>query len=470
VVANPSPGDDRPLPVAQRLAEEIRRLRKAAGLSQPQLAALIGYTRQYVSLAERPKRGLPSTDLVRAIDDALRADGALEALRQQADAERKTCRPATSPSNAAAAPGMTGYGPRKRSGSAETKNTNGSEFVASAAAITFGASLDQPVEMIISAADEPQIPTRVRAGDVRHLRRAVEALEAWDHHAGGGAVRHHALAALRWATAMLDASCTPELRLELATTTAHLADLTGWATFDAGHHAPARQLFLLGLHTARESGDLGVRAHVASGLARQEIHAGNWAGGLELTQLALTAIDTLTPNAIAMLHTVKALAYARKLDTTECRRCIGAAIDTYQPDSISNDPPWIRYFTPAKLDGDLANAMYDLLLGGTDVGDRTAHRIALVEHLYTAFQQYPPDRARSKAITATRLATLLYLEGEQRTAHQMAENAISLAGQVRSARLAADLRMLVRTSPPDGEGNDTLDLRHRLFTVLAEMT
>jgi transcriptional regulator with XRE-family HTH domain len=105
VIADPALGDDGPLPPAQRLAEEVRRLRKAAGLSQPQLAALIGYTRQYVSLAERPSRGLPSAELVKAIDDALRAGGALEALRQQADAQRKACRPATSPINAAAAAG-----------------------------------------------------------------------------------------------------------------------------------------------------------------------------------------------------------------------------------------------------------------------------------------------------------------------------------------------------------------------------
>ncbi|MBM7775995.1 DNA-binding XRE family transcriptional regulator [Actinokineospora baliensis] len=59
---------------AARLAGEVRRLRKAAGLSQPQLAQRVGYTRQYVSLAERPQRNLPSVDLVRALDAALGAE------------------------------------------------------------------------------------------------------------------------------------------------------------------------------------------------------------------------------------------------------------------------------------------------------------------------------------------------------------------------------------------------------------
>ncbi|MBV9161067.1 MAG: helix-turn-helix domain-containing protein [Pseudonocardiales bacterium] len=469
MTAHPSLGDGWSLPLAQLLAEEIRRLRKVAGLSQPQLGALIGYTTQYVSLAERPKRGLPSAALVRAIDDALGAEGALVALRQRAYAERKAPRPGANDVTASAEAAE--RGPRTSADPAEVENTNRRELVASAAAIAFGASLDQPVGRIIAAAEEPQVPTRVRAGDVHHVHSAVAMLDDWDMQAGGGVVRHHALAALRWATTMLDASCTPTVRLDLEAAVALLADLAAWVTFDCGDYAAARQLFLLGLHAARESGDLGVRGFIACGLALQEIHTGNWVEGLELTQLASTATDAFTPNAMAMLHTVKAFGYARKQDAAQCHRCIGAAIDTYQPDLLANDPPWIRYFTPAKLEGDLANAMYDLVLGDADVADRATHRLALVDHLSTAFTQYPPERARSKAITATRLATLLCLEGEQHAACQMADEAISLAGQIRSARLVADLRVLLRTVPP-GSGFDDhgLDLHHRLSTVLTEMT
>ena len=457
MVGTPSTGDDPPLSLGQRLAEEIRNRRKAAGLSEPALAALIGYTRQYVSLAERPKRGLPSAPLVKAIDDALGAGGSLVTLRQQAYAQQKTCRPGAN--NATASAEEAGRGPRTSADPAEVENTNRRELVASAAAIAFGAGLDQPVERIIAAADEPRVPTRVRAGDVRHLHDAVEMLGAWERHAGGAVVRPHALAALRSATAMRDASCTPAVRLNLEVAVALLADLAGWVTFDCGDHASARQLFLLGVHAGRESCDFGVRAFVACGLARQEIHTGNWAGGLELTQLASTAAEVFTPNAIAMLHTVKAFGYARKGDTAQCRRYIGAATDTYQPDSIANDPSWIRYFTPTQLEGDLANALCDLVLVGVDVPDQTAHRIALIERLSTAFQQYSSDRARSKAITATRLATLLYLEGEHRIGHQMADEAISLAGQIRSARLAAHLRVLMRTLP-SGKGGFNRSWRH----------
>ncbi|MGW4115286.1 helix-turn-helix transcriptional regulator [Actinosynnema sp. NPDC004786] len=68
---------------ATRLAHEIKKRRTEAGLSQPQLAQRIGYTRQYISLAERPDHNLPSLELVKAIDHALDAGGDLLALREQ---------------------------------------------------------------------------------------------------------------------------------------------------------------------------------------------------------------------------------------------------------------------------------------------------------------------------------------------------------------------------------------------------
>ena len=80
---------EEPAAAATLLAEEIRRLRRQIGLSQQQLAAEIGYTRQYVSLAEQVGRNLPSHDLVRALDARLAAEGKLVHLREQAKAEQR---------------------------------------------------------------------------------------------------------------------------------------------------------------------------------------------------------------------------------------------------------------------------------------------------------------------------------------------------------------------------------------------
>ncbi|MGH8573419.1 MAG: helix-turn-helix domain-containing protein, partial [Gammaproteobacteria bacterium] len=240
---NPVTGEPEWMGLGRLLAEEIRTRRKAAGLSHPRLAERVGYTRQYVSLAERPKKGLPSASLVQGIDEALDAGGALVALRDQADAARKACRPGASASKVEEKveqdANPTGRGPDQSPDSGEVGSAKRRELITSAAAITFGASLDEPVGQILAAADAPQVPTRVRAGDVAHLRSAITTLNDWQRRAGGGAVRHQAVAALRWATAMRKSSCTPAVRQELAVTTADLADLASWATFDAGYHEPA---------------------------------------------------------------------------------------------------------------------------------------------------------------------------------------------------------------------------------------
>lgn len=55
-------------------------------------------------------------------------------------------------------------------------------------------------------------------------------------------------------------------------------------------------------------------------------------------------------------------------------------------------------------------------------------------------------RARSKAIAACRLVTLLYLEGAPTEANTPARTALTLAGDVRSARLGADLRLMARAA------------------------
>lgn len=82
---------DTEAPATTRLRHEIKRLRRVANLSQPALAARIGYSRQYVSYAERVDT-LPSLGLIRAIDSALEAGGALLALWREAEVERTALR------------------------------------------------------------------------------------------------------------------------------------------------------------------------------------------------------------------------------------------------------------------------------------------------------------------------------------------------------------------------------------------
>lgn len=101
-------------PAAAQLAGEIRSRRHAAGLSHAELAVKAGYSREYVRRAESPVKGLPSAELVHALDRALGADGALLVLREQAESARRVrrrLRPQTMSASvaraAASIPGLT---------------------------------------------------------------------------------------------------------------------------------------------------------------------------------------------------------------------------------------------------------------------------------------------------------------------------------------------------------------------------
>lgn len=71
------------------LVAELRRRRKGADLSQAELADRVGYSREYVSRAERAGRGLCSADLARVLDSALDANGVLVSLHAAAKAEQR---------------------------------------------------------------------------------------------------------------------------------------------------------------------------------------------------------------------------------------------------------------------------------------------------------------------------------------------------------------------------------------------
>ena len=66
-------------PVSTRLGDEVRRLRKAAGLTQHDLADRVYYSRSYIALIETG-REKPSAEAVERIAKELRDDGALRSL------------------------------------------------------------------------------------------------------------------------------------------------------------------------------------------------------------------------------------------------------------------------------------------------------------------------------------------------------------------------------------------------------
>ncbi|MBE1494090.1 transcriptional regulator with XRE-family HTH domain [Amycolatopsis lexingtonensis] len=79
-------------PAADQLAAEIKRFRVEAKPSQAALARIIGYTRNYVSMAERVGQNLPSRELIEALERGLNTGGVLRRLWEEAKHEQVALR------------------------------------------------------------------------------------------------------------------------------------------------------------------------------------------------------------------------------------------------------------------------------------------------------------------------------------------------------------------------------------------
>ena len=441
--------------VEETFGQALRRLRAQAGLSQAGLSALANWSQARISRAEND-RFVPIADIAGHLDRVLKAEGVLIALQAAAAAERP-------PRQASA--GDSGLTPLvcEPADTGEVDATDRRE-VLQAVAVGFGAMLVEPPARIIAAADEPRPPSRIDMGDVQELERQITALDEWDRAVGGVTSRHALLGALRCATYLQGSSCAPAVRSRLTAAVAHLADLAGWAVYDAGLYQQARNLFLLGINAAREADDMAMLTHVASYFARMQVRAGKPESALDLARLAQSGTDDLTPPVLAMLHIIRAEAYATIPGESEaCLRHIGLAQERYVAPN-ANDPAWIDYFTPAALDGDTGSALHDLSLSSQ------RHDPSLVDRLTAAVDRYPSSRARGKAIAATRLANSLFVTREPEEASRRAMIALDLAGTVKSTRLADDLRTtghLVRRFPSVAAARE---VQHRLPVALAAMT
>ena len=443
--------------VAETFGQALRRLRAEAGLSQPGLAALAHWSQSRISRAEHD-RFVPLADIAGHLDRVLEAGGALIALQAAAAAERPTRR-----GWELGAGSMPAVGALANAG--EVDDTDRRD-VLRAVAVGFGALLTESSPRIIAAAEESRPPSRIGMGDVAELERQIAALDEWDRVVGGVTSRHALLGALRWATDLQVSCCVPAVRARLMVAVARLADLAGWAVNDAGLYGPARRLFLLGLDAAREANDMAMIAYIASSFARIQVIAGDPTSALDLAQLADNGGKDLnfTPPLISRLHMGQAMTYAKIPGQTKaCLRQIGLAQDRYAAPG-EDDPAWIGWYTPVMLDGAVGRVLYDLSLSSY------RYEPSVVDSLTAAVDRYPSDRARSRAIAATRLANSLFLAREPEEASRHAMAALELARPVKSAMLADDLRTTGRLARRFPSVDASREVQHRLPGVLAAMT
>lgn len=319
---------------------------------------------------------------------------------------------------------------------------NRRSLLASAGAAMGGALMDAPMLDLLSS-DSAEQPRSVGRDHIDEITAITDAFEHWDNSHGGATVREVADEQLRRLAHLLTLTCPRSLRADLHTAMGQLAGVVAFMLFDAYEHAAARRRFTFALQCASIGGNWHQRAMLLSSMARQAIWCVQAEEGLTYVEMGLVRADRLTASERAMLHTVRARALAKigPSRSQDALAAVGAADDAYAIAKPADDPPWMRFYDDAQHHGDTAHALYDVAMHTSVTTEAAARFKYSVDH-------HEPEFARSRAISRTKLASLIMAKGDPYEASGVGQLALADAGTVRSRRAADDLRQLHRLAAP----------------------
>ncbi|MDT0321898.1 helix-turn-helix domain-containing protein [Streptomyces millisiae] len=434
---------------------ELRNWRKTRELTTLALGKKVQLSASSVERIEKAQRSC-NARLADAFDEALDAGGAIRRLWRRVEEAAADADKAAEPSEGdGITPMAQGRISTDRTPSMELSVERRAFLAAGGVAALLPTSLAELAPRLGAS----ELPTSVRPEDIHHIRAAARNHTSWDNRFGGGGIaRATSLGQLAWARGMLSVTCPLRLESDLLTAIGELALVVGASAFDACEHTDAAQLLDFATHCAVKADNWHLRARALSLRSRQATWCQLPDDGLTYAESGLVRADRLTPKERAMLHIARARALA-KLGTRQATlAAIGHADDAFAKAKEGEDAPWMAHYDYAQHHGDTGHAAFDIaILPGQSSS-------FAIERLTTAIHHHTDEYVRSRALSATKLATLTMATGDPQEAVAIAHHALDEIGQLRSKRASADVQDLQRVSARYALRPDVAELRERIRT------
>ena len=432
-------------------------VRAHTGLSQLQLANLLGLSQSRISAIERGKRRLTHVKLAARAATLLRIP-----------------------------PELLGF-PTTKTGTSVAKQqqevswVERRDFLALVTAATLGSSLYPELARLGSLLpDQVEPVTRPRIGmaDVEAIEAITEGFRRSNFAHGGGLCRAAAIAQLHQVRRLEDAVCTSQVRARLLVAIAELAGLAGWMAYDVEDHENARRLWTYALATARRADnhphapDLAVAvlldmAHQALHLhsLNPVTHADRAREALRLVQLAAaTAANSRHPvSAVTQGYVFAMLGWCRATlgDIDSTRRALGTAHDTYAAADPATTPPWARFVTDAEIAAHEGHSLYLLAQHRPEFAPQA------IDKLTSAVGGYGVEYEHSRAMILPPLAMVQFQVGDIDSAVATSYRAVDTITGLSSTRGHARLRVLDAIAAPHSTRSEVADLRAQIRKVLS---
>ena len=305
--------------------------RAAAGLSQHQLADIVGWAQSSLSLFESGQR------------QTLYDVRALLRFADAVDMPREALLPLVLGRPDAALPDawLAGVSPTGSVLEETGVEVDRRGFVGLAAGVAAAAMLP-----------EITVPATVTSSHVLYLKTCVESLGSRDQVVGGGVLLRQALRQWQRARRMLDESDYPEaVGRDLLDVTGNLAVCAGWLAFDAANVSLARRMYSEALFLAGSAADPVLSAHVlekssmlSSHAARTGAGTGPAREGLRLAdQAAAAARHEPMPRLQALIALRRANAASLLGDKPAFRSAIATARRELDGTAGTEEPRWVRF-------------------------------------------------------------------------------------------------------------------------------
>ncbi|MER5933409.1 hypothetical protein [Streptomyces sp. NPDC002054] len=314
-------------------------------------------------------------------------------------------------------------------------------------------------------------PPRLSEPELDLLEATTVMFRQWDAQCGGGLRRKAVVGQLHEVTDLLQENHPAPVVKRLFKVAAELAELAGWMSYDIGLHPTAQKYFVLALHASKEAGDKPLGSYILSNMSRQMIHLGRPEDALELIHLAqYGSRDCAGPRTQAMLYAMEARAYANMGQPSRCKRAVRMAEDTFGDAGLDGvpEPDWIRFFSEAELNGENAHSYRDLAY----VAGRSPTYASLAEPVMErAVELFAKDEEhqRSYALNLIGMATVHLLQRQPEQATVLVDQALDVAGKVRSERVNTRLRKTVDTAAREyGDIAEVVRLTDHLAARLPE--
>lgn len=389
------------------LGQQLAQLRKEAGLTQHQLAPLIGYSRTTVA----------NVEVGRQLADRafwVRADGALESgavLTLEYD-----------------------------SISAQHERLEQPDFAA-------GPSILQV--------------SSVGAGeaDIAAIRAVAEAFTAADRRVGGGRL-YQAVAAY------LETEIGPRLGQgtqgqALFAASASLASVAAWMAHDGGDNQTAQQRFRQSYRFATAAGDPTLIADICTGMAHLATQLNEPREAIRIAERGLDSLQRgpASYRLTARLHAMRARGLAVKADARSTYRALRQAEEALAWVRPDEPGEWVSHFDRGSLCAEAATCLRDINdLAGAE------------EHARTVISLRDGDRVRSRAFGQLSLAQTLVGLGRVDEAAKLGQDVCAAAPTLTSARVLDQLRDLGAVLGTYAGSTVVDDFHERLLHITAADT